>query len=1016
MALEALSKVVLKRAKVVIVVWLIVFVLAVPTARDFRLAIKYEITEFLPKELEAFKASEINRANYPYTNVTNLVIVVLAENATDRRVYDVILRIEGSIRGLNLSYLSNITSLPSIYEKILEIYWRKMNETYAVIKDYIRNNITDIHEKLYLSMENVTEAHRKFYYLKDMLNNASMFVFGPPYAYAYAWTEAISRYYIPFYPALSIYKLNEEVYRYSWNAIESRIAGSVPEDLISIIHEYHTLIFLLWNSTFKEPYPSPEEVAKIDAYEKMHELMPNAINRTLIKVDPRILIVYESLTLKEWMNETVRENTIFNLAIKIASEGLTEEEKEYLIKIVSLGPNPTPEDFKELVLSIAYRYVPAEYRDRLIEVFNLGPSPTPQDIEELVERYANEVMGRIREKYPTPKYPDAIPRSIYEKLVGKSGKSTVVVVSLNAKRIEHVKESAQAIREAIKKYEAYGVSLYLTGSEVLDIDKEDIISQDVPKIDMVSIILVLVLVSSLLVSLVAPILPLVVIGTAIVIAQAVLYIIYMLTGFTFSFFLRYTLTVTLLGAGIDYAVFILYRFFEERSQGLSVDESTLNSVKYAGEAILFSGATVAAGFLTLTISRIGILQGVGLGLAIGIFITIVLSLTVMPSLLKVLGDKAYWPRRAAYRAGLRVRYLRGASEAAVKRPYLTLLVFILITVVLGYYAMGLTRTFNDIAMMPDVESKRGIEVVLSDLGGEILPSTYLIVKTKEPLIKDSVVNEALYKTLYDLTASLINTEGILKVYGPASPNGTLVPYDRAKVEEIHPYVGKDPSVLKVTVICPYLYFSDEAIELVDKIKSAVRPIAGAGVEDIYVGGFSALLNELSKILDEDYYYKIVPTIIIAIFVLLILLLRVLIAPVMLIITILMSIAWGLGALTLLFQHYLGYGVYWVVPIFLFSVLLGLGMDYNIFLISRVKENIHKGMDYRDAIVTSVERTGLVITACGLIMAAALGSLLISSIITLKEIGFVLMFTILCDACLVMIFLTPSILAILKRLI
>jgi RND superfamily putative drug exporter len=145
-----------------------------------------------------------------------------------------------------------------------------------------------------------------------------------------------------------------------------------------------------------------------------------------------------------------------------------------------------------------------------------------------------------------------------------------------------------------------------------------------------------------------------------------------------------------------------------------------------------------------------------------------------------------------------------------------------------------------------------------------------------------------------------------------------------------------------------------------------------------------------------------------------LLLRSVFIPIRLILTILMSILWAVGFLILLFQFYIGMGIYWIIPILLFSLLMGLGMDYDIFLVSRIKEEVGRGRSDEDAIVRSVEKTGLVITACGLILAAALGTLMLSSSYILIESGFTLSLAILLDTFLVRIFLVPSIMMVLKK--
>jgi RND superfamily putative drug exporter len=128
----------------------------------------------------------------------------------------------------------------------------------------------------------------------------------------------------------------------------------------------------------------------------------------------------------------------------------------------------------------------------------------------------------------------------------------------------------------------------------------------------------------------------------------------------------------------------------------------------------------------------------------------------------------------------------------------------------------------------------------------------------------------------------------------------------------------------------------------------------------------------------------------------------------------MSIAWTLAAFILVFQFWLQASVYWILPIILFCVLMGLGVDYDIFLVSRIREEVYKGKSEEEAIEQAVESTGTIITLCGAVMAAAFGSMMISSTIMLKEFGFVLCLAIIFDATLMRLVVVPSIMVLLKK--
>ncbi|NLN72042.1 MAG: MMPL family transporter, partial [Thermoplasmatales archaeon] len=137
-------------------------------------------------------------------------------------------------------------------------------------------------------------------------------------------------------------------------------------------------------------------------------------------------------------------------------------------------------------------------------------------------------------------------------------------------------------------------------------------------------------------------------------------------------------------------------------------------------------------------------------------------------------------------------------------------------------------------------------------------------------------------------------------------------------------------------------------------------------------------------------------------------------PLRAILTIVMSIVWTLGLTYFLFVDVLATPVYWILPIILFVICLGLGMDYDILLTTRIRENVAKGMSNDDAIVHALESTGAVITICGIIMSSAFGTLMLSSTPMLQQFGFALWFAILVDALLVRTYLVPAVMHLLGR--
>ena len=184
-------------------------------------------------------------------------------------------------------------------------------------------------------------------------------------------------------------------------------------------------------------------------------------------------------------------------------------------------------------------------------------------------------------------------------------------------------------------------------------------------------------------------------------------------------------------------------------------------------------------------------------------------------------------------------------------------------------------------------------------------------------------------------------------------------------------------------------------------------------EKSWVTGSVVVIYEMSEVVNKEFNY-IELAVIVLIFLLLFFVMRSYLTPLRAVLTILMSIGWTLGMTHIIFTHLMGIPVTWIVPIILFVICLGLGMDYDILLTTRIKENISKGMTNDEAITHAVERSGAVITICGLIMSGAFGTMMLSSSPMLMEFGFALGFAIFIDALVVRTYIVPAVMHLLGR--
>jgi RND superfamily putative drug exporter len=229
-------------------------------------------------------------------------------------------------------------------------------------------------------------------------------------------------------------------------------------------------------------------------------------------------------------------------------------------------------------------------------------------------------------------------------------------------------------------------------------------------------------------------------------------------------------------------------------------------------------------------------------------------------------------------------------------------------------------------------------------------------------------------------------------------------------------IGTDNRTVMITVVLQDEPFTTKSIQTIDTVR-ALDPQAESsifgGSAVILVGGSTAAMSDVSGTVSQDFLTMRV-VVLIGIYVVLLLVLGSLLIPLRLIMTVLLNVTWTIAMTMLIFQFGFGSPVLWMMPLILFVVAMGLGMDYDIFLTTRIREEVLKGKTDEKAIAAAVERTGGIITACGLVMAGAFGSMMLSQTILLREFGFGLAFAILLDAMILRIYLVPAIMLLLQK--
>ena len=445
---------------------------------------------------------------------------------------------------------------------------------------------------------------------------------------------------------------------------------------------------------------------------------------------------------------------------------------------------------------------------------------------------------------------------------------------------------------------------------------------------------------------------------ALEISQGLVYLLAKYAGLTVNGQSQGILTVLVVGAGTDYALLLVARYREELRRHEDRHEAMAFALHRAAPAIVASAATVAVGMLCLTLAEMNSTAGLGPVLAVGVGVTLLVMITVLPAWLVIFGRWMFWPKRPTFgsdeptASGLWSKV--GRSIAPRPRA-----VWVTTALLLGVACLGLVKLDTGGLSSTDQYTK-----AFESVKGQRLLEEHGMVDTSSPIMVVANADRA------DAVASAISSL-------PGLPDA---------VTQIPPQGGTK----LITVPVAGDVADQAAFDAVQSIRDAVHAVPGA---DAAVGGTSALYLDIQEASHRDNLV-IIPVVLVVVMLILMLLLRAVLAPVLLIGTVILSFGAALGLSTLIFHgiypHLFSEGDGFrhadaSFPLFVFTFLVALGIDYNIFLMTRVREETQERGTRRGSLV-ALQATGGVITSAGLVLAATFAVLGSLPLVFLAELG------------------------------
>jgi RND superfamily putative drug exporter len=585
-----------------------------------------------------------------------------------------------------------------------------------------------------------------------------------------------------------------------------------------------------------------------------------------------------------------------------------------------------------------------------------------------------------------------------ERLVSTGRDATLLLVALGPDPEKAVEAVVDAVEAADRQP---GLAASITGEWTLDADFGQLSQDDLKEGELFfgapAALVVLLLVFG---AVVAGLIPLLLAVVSIVVALALTALLGQV--FELSLFVQNMLTGMGLALGIDYALFILSRYREERADGRQKPDAIAVAGATASRAVLFSGIAFVLAMFGMVLVPDTIMRSLAVGAILVGIVSVLAALTLLPAVLGLLGDRVnalripVVGRSAARAAGCEGRCWGGVVRAVMRRPLASLLAAVALLFVAALPVLDLETGSAGISTLPDrFASKQGFLALNAEFPGETTDPAVVV-------IDGEVGSPPVARAIARLRARLEHEQ----------------PLGRPTVET---HAAKNLAILTVPVAGDPQ--GERAITAVERLRSTAIPQAFAGVEaEALVGGTTAEVIDYVA-LTSDWLPRIFAFVLGLSFVLLTIAFRSLVVPLTAIVMNLLSVGAAYGLLVLVFQKGVGNELFgftqvdtveaWV-PLFLFSVLFGLSMDYQVFLLSRIRERFNRTGDNSDAVFHGVGSTARIITGAALIIVAVFSGFARGDLVMFQQMGFGVAVALLIDATIIRSVVVPASMELLGR--
>lgn len=648
-------------------------------------------------------------------------------------------------------------------------------------------------------------------------------------------------------------------------------------------------------------------------------------------------------------------------------------------------------------------------------------------------------------------------------LRSKDGKATLVLVELTTDFLDSQNQPiVKAIEDLFSNAEfrqhiPAGLDLSMSGEATVGRDMQVAAKNSAKATEHLTVILVVILLIAIYRAPLLAFIPLATVFVSVKLTMSLLILMAMQGWVTLFTGVESYVTVLLYGAGVDYCLFLIARYKEELDEGVSFDEGVSNSVSKVGAAIAASAGTVICGIGMMMFAEFGKFREAGFAISFGLVIVLLASLTFTPALLRLAGRWAFFPQMRTERVSTSggwlptatlasrlgdVRWLQNVWDSVgrllLKRPMTVWLGSI--GLMLPFAIVGVTfyshLSYGLLSDLPtNSSSVTGTRTLQEHFPAGATGSITVLLQNDSVDFSQSGDAaapgglELIRKVTTELNErgkelQLADVRSVSHPYGGGNLLDEIIdgmsPLRRKRTRDliIDHYVSNqvDDHVTRMELTATLDPFSRDSMQHLTRLQDEIRGLLtkhGSGDTEIYVSGSTASIRDLKTVTDGDQV-RVNILVISIVFLILVVLLKKPAICMYLIVSVLLSYLAALGATYLAFWAIDGVnfaGLDWKVPMFLFTILIAVGEDYNIFLMTRIEEE-QRVYGPVEGVIQALKKTGRIISSCGIIMAGTFCSLAAGSLRGMSQLGFALAFGVLLDTFVIRPILVPAYLVLL----